>query len=103
MRSDWSAFRRSNRAAMLWLVPGLPLAMGIAAVVASLFAAELGLILFFVGLLWACVFAWLAFQVTRFACPRCKAAYFSHRDVPLIVGAFYRRCASCGLELYREA
>jgi hypothetical protein len=97
----WHVYRRSNWAAGLCLVLGLP-AVVLVAVGLKYLAGVRDPIFVLVPLtvLWAFAFFALARRITRFKCPRCRGLYFAHRSLALGQG---RQCAHCKLPLHASA
>lgn len=113
----WVDFKQRNRAAILWLIFGLPTTFFIAELFAHFTPFERLHVLFGVVTLWGIVFVWLGVRVSNLCCPRCGNLFFGDgggeqdmrgsidkSSVNRIIHAFVgRRCKSCGLKLYVQS
>lgn len=113
----WVDFKQRNRAAILWLILGLPATFFIAELVAHFTPFERLHVLFGVAILWGIVFVWLGVRVSSLRCPRCGNLFFGdgggeqdmhgsigRSSANRIIYAFVGRCCkSCGLKLYVQS
>jgi hypothetical protein len=99
-QKEWADFKRRNRAAILFLILGLPAFCFLAFIILKTFhfnANAVGPVMFGSISIWAVIFLILAFRFSRFRCPRCGGRFFSHQEV--VIGGV-SNCAQCGLKLY---
>jgi len=93
----WRQYRRRNLIATLGLVAGMPCTVALA-ILLKLWSPEQAQFAFpIIVVVWALLWAWSAFRVVRWPCPRCGRAWLSYQEANL--GA-ERRCKQCGLGLY---
>ena len=100
-KQTWAIFRKRNRAAILWLLLGLPVfsALSIGATLVFGTKTTAPVFLFVVMSVWSAIFLVLGFRVTSLKCPRCRGVFFSHAE---FVHTNTRYCAKCGLKLYSD-
>lgn len=84
----WKDYRIRHWTAVLGLVLGLPLAVAFAIFLKLQFDFDTTASIVPVLLFWVALWAWAAFRVTRFPCPRCGTAFNSGYA-----------CSTCGLLL----
>jgi len=88
----WREYRKRHWAASVGLILGIPLAAVIAIFLKVGFGLGGDIVIGSTMAIWAALWGWLAFRVTRFPCPRCGAAFNSAHA-----------CEKCGLQLYEQA
>ena len=90
--SQWRDYRRRHWAAMLGFLLMPPGLMAVSLISQKLgFSFFIPFIIIIASLLWAVIWLWLAFRITRFPCPRCGTAFNSGHA-----------CRRCGLNLYEQ-
>ena len=112
----WLDFKQRSRAAILWLILGLPATFLIAELCAYFMPLERHYVLFVVAILWGIVLLWLGVRVSNLRCPRCGNPYFADGGGELnvrgsiekssvkriIYASVGRCCKSCVLKLYSQ-
>jgi len=94
---SWREYQRRNRAAMLGLALGLPGITGVC-IVALLVGVRSAAVFYPVALVvWLVWWAFAAFRLVRWPCPRCGAPWMSSQPVEFTKT---RKCGKCGLGLY---
>src|SRR5436190_477312 len=96
---QWREYRRRHWAATLGLVLGLPGAVLVAIGLRKITDQESGFLVVATVLPWLGLWAWLAFRVVRFPCPRCGVPFLANQEPELKRN---RACSKCGLKLYQE-
>ena len=113
----WADFKQRNRAAILWLILGLPATFFIAKLFAYFTPFNQLHVLIGVAILWGIVFVWLGVRVSNLRCPRCGNLFFGdgggEQDMRgnigrssakrIIYASVGRCCRSCGLKLYAQS
>jgi hypothetical protein len=97
--TNWAEFHRRDRMAKGWLVVGLPVMFLVGYATSRLLAIALGTVLVALSLPWSIVFAWFAFRLVRFPCPKCGVPFLAPQEFRFDA---HRRCLNCGLGLHEE-
>lgn len=86
--------------ALLGLVVGMPAVVGLC-MLGKIFLGGVWwpYVLLVAMVAWATVWAWAAFRVVRWPCPRCGRPWLANQEPRLGVE---RRCPHCDLGLYEE-
>lgn len=92
-------YRRRHWAATLGLVLGLPGAVFVAIGLREITGQDSDLLVVGTVLPWLALWAWLAFRVVRFPCPRCGVPSLANQEPEMKRN---RVCSKCGLKLYQE-
>lgn len=96
---QWRVYRWRHWAATFGLVLGLPVAVFMAISLREIISQDSGLLVLGTVLPWLALWAWLAFRVVRFPCPRCGIPFLANQEPKMKKN---RVCSRCGLKLYQE-
>ena len=96
---QWKEYRRRNIIASLGLVLGFPAVVAIAITIKLYQPNYAEYSLQTLTIIWCVLWAWSAFRVVRWPCPKCGVAWLSNQEAE--IGA-KRCCSNCGLCLYEK-
>ena len=96
---QWREYRRWHRAAVLGFVLGMPGAVLLAIGIRKLTGQETSIVAVATLIPWLVIWAWLAFRLVRFPCPRCGVPFLANQEPEIKTS---RVCSKCGLKLYEE-